>query len=87
MTNCNMTEEEALKLAQERFGPDAITMDRNGIRLRRVGAIPRYYIGTGPLLYGNGTTWAEALENMTRMWEQYQTAERIAHAAADLYDK
>ena len=61
-----LTEEQALELARKRFGSEAETIDRGF----GTAAIPRYCVFAEEGVYGNGTTWAEALENATRIWER-----------------
>jgi hypothetical protein len=70
-----MTEQETLRYAQEKLF-DVLNQDdfaglyaydREAHGAKRPAAIKRYYVGCGQQLFGNGTTWEEAVENLLVM--------------------
>lgn len=66
-TEADITEDEALRIVRRELGEEAYVLDR--VRdlpgTPRLGA--RYYAGVGARCYGNGVTWATAVEAALRM--------------------
>jgi hypothetical protein len=66
----DLTEAQAEELARRWLGEQAYVVDRDDPpQSPRLVALPRYYVGCGSHLYGNGDTWAAALEAARRMKE------------------
>jgi len=64
----DVCEAAALALAQKSLGMQAYVLDRDTLPPgQRPTRIPRYYVGIGAELYGNGRTWTEALDAAERM--------------------
>ena len=61
-----MTAQEALQYAQTHIPEEADALyahDRDEyLATKRSRFIPRYYVGCGNHCYGNGSSWAEAVE-------------------------
>ena len=67
-----MTAQEALQYAQKHIPEEADALyaydrDEHPATVKRSRFIPRYYVGCGNHCYGNGSSWAEAVENLLVM--------------------
>jgi len=60
------TLQESDALAKKMLGEWAYAHDRVGDRFSSQ-SLPRYYVGTGSDLYGNGDTWQAAFEAAVKM--------------------
>ena len=67
-----MNAQEALQYAQNHIPEEADALyahdrDEHPTTVRRSHFIKRYYVGCGNHCYGNGDSWAEAVENLLVM--------------------